>query len=261
MKRNAHGEGAIVIAFLESHVRTGPIPRAVPAGASFQLDLVLDSGYQTPIVDVFSQAGDVVEIPLRDGGPGIFSATVECGEVVGKLQVGITAIAGGGTITLANFPVWCGTRPPPSFALDEGRVYDVPPDPGAAEQRLFELINHDRRVAGRSPLQWDDAVASIARAHSQEMRRTHSVSETLATTGSVRERLQAIRNHVRVNAAVAKTYGVAETHRGLLDLPITRRTLMSDTATHIGIGIVYGDLADGGRELFVAGVVTTPLQP
>lgn len=261
MKRNADGEGAIVIAFLKSHLRTGPIPRAVPAGASFQLDLVLDSGYQAPIVDIFSQAGDVVEIALRDGGPGTFSATVECDDVVGKLQVGITANGGEGTTTLANFPVWCGAQPPSSLALEERRVYDVPSDPGDAERRLFELINRDRQVAGRSPLQWDEAVASIARAHSQEMRRTHLVSEVLTTTGSVTDHLKSIRNHVRVNAAVAKAYGVAETHRGLFDLPTTRRTFMSDAATHIGIGIVYGELVNGLREMFVAGVVTTPDPP
>lgn len=261
MKRHANGEGAIVIAFLKSHVRTGPIPRAVPAGGSFQLDLVVKSGYQAPIVDVFNQTGDIVETPLRETGTDAFSATVECGEVVGKLQVGISAVGADGLSTLANFPVWCGAQPPASFALEEQRVYDVPSDPGAAERQLFELFNRDRQAAGRSPLQWDEAVAGIARAHSQEMRRTRVVSEELTTSGSVIDRLKAIRDHVRVNAAVAKAYGVAETHRGLLDLPTTRRTFMSDAATHIGIGIVYGEFVSGRREMFVAGVVTTPLPP
>jgi uncharacterized protein YkwD len=41
------------------------------------------------------------------------------------------------------------------------------------ERRVHDLVNAERRMAGRSALAWDASLAAIARAHSQDMAKRH----------------------------------------------------------------------------------------
>src|SRR5262249_57872408 len=55
---------------------------------------------------------------------------------------------------------------------------------------------------------------------------------------------------------VARAYGVDEAHQALMNSPGHRANLMSTLATHIGIGVTYGDGASGRREMFITQVFT-----
>ncbi len=255
VKRNPDGTGAIVFALQGSGVTTSPIPRSVPAGGAFKLDAIVDIRYHDPEVFVTRDDGSTERLALDLGRAGGFKSTVACGNHTGKQQIEITASDTSGSTVLANFPVYCGTAPPPALIVEPTRDDGGVVDPTEAAHRLFALLNRDRKAAGLPALQWDDRVAKVAQGHSEEMRRTKVVAHVSPTTGSAADRVRAagIKTAV-VLENVARAYGVGEAHAGLMNSPGHRANLMSATATHVGISVVLGDDVSGRRELFVTQV-------
>jgi uncharacterized protein YkwD len=256
-RRTPDGVGAVVFALQGSGVTTNPIPRALPAGGSFALEAAVDPRYRDPEVFVTHHDGAVDRVDLRPGKAGAFTAQVSCGPTIGKQQIEITATDAQGATVLANFPVWCGAEPPTTLTV-EPSIDDAPvADPVEAERRLLALVNRDRQAADLPPLVWDERVADVARAHSQEMRRTKLVAHVSPTTGSAADRVRAARIKTAVVLEnVARAYGLGEAHQGLMNSPGHRANIMSPLATHVGIGIVYGDEVSGRREIFVTQVFT-----
>ena len=254
-KRNADGTGAVVFALQGSGVTTNPIPRALSAGGTFALDAVVDARYHEPEVFVTHDGGDTERLALDVGRAGAFRTTLACGKHTGKQQVEITASDSAGSTVLANFPVWCGGQPPLSVAIEPAREDEAAVAPDDAEKRLLAMLNHDREAAGLSALVWDDRVAAVARAHSEEMRETKIVAHISPKTGSAADRVRAagIKTAV-VLENVARAYGVGEAHAGLMNSPGHRANLMSPQATHVGIGVVLGEEVSGRREMFLTQV-------
>jgi hypothetical protein len=112
-------------------------------------------------------------------------------------------------------------------------------------------------AAGLAALVWDDQIAAVARAHSDEMRRTHVVAHISPLTGSASDRVRAanIKTGV-VLENVARAYGIDEAHEGLLNSPGHRANVMSPAATHVGMGVTLGDDVSGRREMFVTQLFT-----
>ncbi|MEO6777420.1 MAG: CAP domain-containing protein [Kofleriaceae bacterium] len=255
VKRKPDGTGAIVFALQGSGVTTAPIPRSLPAGGSVQLDAIVDIRYHEPEVFVTHDDGLTERLALVQGHSGAFKSTVTCAKHTGRQQVEIAASDASGSTVLANFPVFCGTDPPLALTVEPTRDDGGVIDPAEASQRLFALLNRDRKAAGLQPLIWDDRVAKVAQGHSEEMRRTKIVAHVSPTTGSAADRVRAagIRTAV-VLENVARAYGVGEAHAGLMNSPGHRANLMSVAATHVGMAVVLGDDVSGRRELFVTQV-------
>jgi uncharacterized protein YkwD len=256
-RRMPDGTGAVVFALQGSGVTTAPIPRSLPAGGGFALEASVDPRYRDPEVFVTRHGGAVERIDLRPGKAGEVVAQVRCGSEIGKQQVEITASDAQGSTVLANFPVWCGAQPPTALTV-EPSTDDIPvADPLEAERRVLALVNRDRQTAGLPPLSWDDRVAEVARAHSLEMRTTKLVAHVSPTTGSAADRVRVAKIRTAVVLEnVARAYGLGEAHQGLMNSPGHRANLMSGAATHIGIGIVFGDEVSGRREIFITQVFT-----
>ncbi|HUJ63167.1 MAG TPA: CAP domain-containing protein, partial [Kofleriaceae bacterium] len=184
-----------------------------------------------------------------------FKTRVPCDRHRGKQQLEITATGAQGSTVLANFPVWCGAEPPRSMTIDVTADDGAPVTPDDAERRLLALANRDRAAAGLPGLIWDDRIAAVARKYSEEMRTTKIVAHVSAISGSVVDRLKAagITSSV-VLENVARDYSVVGAHEGLMNSPGHRANLLSATATHIGIGVAYGDEVAGRREMFLTQV-------
>lgn len=256
-KRSADGSGAVVFALQASGVATSPIPRHVKAGGSFVLDAVVDARFKSPEVFITRNTGTTERLDLKHGTANGFKATVGCEQYVGKQQVEITASDQHGSTVLANFPVWCGTEPPLSLTVTPS--YDDAPvrDEREAEKRLLAMVNRDRAAAGLPALGWDDKVADVSRSHSTEMRVTKNVAHISPKTGSAADRVRAAKiKTALVLENVARAYGLGEAHQGLMNSPGHRANLMSTTATHVGIGVVFGDEVSGRREIFITQVFT-----
>ena len=256
-KRASDGSGAVVFALQGSGVTTSPVPRQVKAGGSFTLDAVVDARYRSPEVFITRNSGSTERLDLKLGTANGFKTQVECGSHTGKQQVEITASDQQGSTVLANFPVWCGADPPLSLTVQP--TYDDQPvsDPLEAEKRLLAMVNRDRTAAGLHALQWDTKVADVARAHSTEMRATKIVAHISAKTGSAADRVRAAKiKTALVLENVARAYGLGEAHQGLMNSPGHRANLTSTTATHIGIGVIFGEEVSGRREIFITQVFT-----
>jgi uncharacterized protein YkwD len=178
-----------------------------------------------------------------------------CGKHTGRQQIEITASGVSGSTVLANFPVYCGTDPPIALTVEPSHDDSGVIEPAGASQRLFALLNRDRKTAGLPALVWDDRVGKVAQGYSEEMRRTKLVAHVSPTSGSAADRVRVagIKTAV-VLENVARAYGVGEAHAGLMNSPGHRANLMSPTATHVGIGVALGDDVGGKRELFVTQV-------
>jgi uncharacterized protein YkwD len=257
VKRKSDGVGAIVFALQGSGVSTSPMPRTLPANGSFVVDAVVDAKYKEPEVFVTHDDGSTQRLELKLGHAGGFQATVNCGQRIGRQQVEITASDTSGSTVLANFPVWCAMQPPTKLTVDR-TVEEAPVKTTEdAEKHLLAMVNRDRQAAGLSALVWDDKVAAVARAHSDEMNRTKVVAHISPTTGSAADRVRAAKIKTAVVLEnVARAYGVGEAHQGLMNSPGHRANILSSSATNIGIGAVFGDTVSGRREIFITQVFT-----
>jgi uncharacterized protein YkwD len=257
-QRYPDGSGVVVFALQASGVTTQPIPRAVAAGGSVPIDAVVESRYRDPELFVTYNDGAIQRLDLKTGrAQGAFSSAVPCSGHTGRQQIEITASDASGSTVLANFPVWCGAEPPGSLTVEPTRRDALALSPAAAEQWLFTNVNRARTAAGLAALVWDDKIAAVARAHSEEMRRTHIVAHISPTTGSASDRVRAanIKTGV-VLENVARAYGIDEAHEGLLNSPGHRANVMSPAATHVGMGVILGDDVSGRREMFVTQLFT-----
>ena len=256
--RNDKGEGAVVFALQSSAVTTSPIPRWLPSGSSARFEGKVSPPFRDPELLITSENGDTrrVSVGARRAS-GEITAEISCSGRKGRQQVEINASDSHGSTVLANFPVWCGEEPPTSIQVASAHADPAPTTATEAERRLLALVNGDRRRAGLAELQWDDAVAAVARRHSAEMRRTQVVAHLSPTTGSAADRVRAAKlKSSMVLENVARAYGVAEAHAGLMDSPGHRLNVMSPLATHLGIGITLGELVSGRPEMFVTQVFT-----
>lgn len=254
-RRNADGSGAVVFALQSSGIATSPIPRKLAARGTFKLNAVVDTSYHSPEVFITRDDGSTERVPLTQGRSGGFKSTVRCNDHIGRQQVEIAASDAAGSTVLANFPVWCGMAPPRSLVIETSADNSGVNDTAAAEKRLLDLMNRDRQAQKLPALVWDDRLARVAKAHSEEMRHTKVVAHVSPVTGSAADRVRnaGIRTGV-VLENVARAYGIAEAHAGLMNSPGHRANLMSTTATHVGMGVVLGDDVSGRRELFLTQV-------
>jgi hypothetical protein len=126
---------------------------------------------------------------------------------------------------------------------------------GEAEQQLFALVNRDRQAAGLPALAWDERVAMVSRGHSKDMHENKFVGHVSPTTGAAENRVRAasIKTGV-VLENIARAHDVGEAHAGLMNSPSHRSAILSSSATHIGIGVVFGGGEDESRVLFVTQV-------
>jgi uncharacterized protein YkwD len=124
---------------------------------------------------------------------------------------------------------------------------------GLAEKQTLELINRDRvapehldETRGRArPLLWDDRLAAVARAHSEEMARNGYFSHEAADGASPAERISSagiLWTRVGENIASCQTIGQAEST--FMDEPKFeqnhRWNILNPAFTHVGVGIARG---------------------
>ncbi len=124
------------------------------------------------------------------------------------------------------------------------------------EHRMLELINQERadpshlaETRGRArPLQWDEQLAEVARAHSREMA-AKSYASHFSPDGSfpALRVSQAGISYSATGENVAKFRDVFRAHAAFMgETPLGhnhRSTILDPDFTHVGIGIVHG--ADG----------------
>jgi uncharacterized protein YkwD len=142
----------------------------------------------------------------------------------------------------AGLPSLVVAPPEPTGAerrpLPVGVIGDRQPDP-TAEQRMLELVNAERARAGIRPLQADDRLREVARAHSLDMFEQNYFSHTSPTTGSPFDRIRrAAIPFLLAGENLAYAPNVEIAHQGLMNSPGHRANILRAEFGRVGIGII-----------------------
>jgi len=110
----------------------------------------------------------------------------------------------------------------------------------ALERRTVELINIERANHGLSPLIWHNTLASIARAHSEDMLRNNFVSAAGSDGSNAAQRIRQGGITNTIGGANSLVYGGADTPEQRVERWINSypSTILHEERSHIGIGIV-----------------------
>lgn len=114
--------------------------------------------------------------------------------------------------------------------------------PSADEARLLRLVNEERARAGAEALDWDDALAEVARAHAAEMRAMGGITHRSRDGSDVTDRVvRAGLRLQRVAENVGRGPSLDETHGALMASPGHRANLLDERLALAGFGVVSGD--------------------
>ncbi|MDR9507596.1 CAP-associated domain-containing protein [Brevibacillus agri] len=124
----------------------------------------------------------------------------------------------------------------------------------AYEKENFDLLNVARLRAKLPVLTWDEQVAAVARAHSNDMAQHNYFSHTSPTTGSPFDRLKkaGIRySYAGENIAYGQLDGI-EVHMGWMNSSGHRQNLLNQNFKQLGVGVVIKD----GRPFYTQNFVS-----
>lgn len=134
-------------------------------------------------------------------------------------------------------------RPESTERVDlQFRVQTPTIDP-AAEQRMLELVNRERTERGLQPLQPDETLRAVARAHSTDMFQRSYFAHVNPDSETPFERMRkggARFQAAGENLALAPTVDLA--HNGLMNSPGHRANILSPAFGRVGIGVADGGL-------------------
>lgn len=124
----------------------------------------------------------------------------------------------------------------------------------AAEQEFLQLINEERRLAGREPLVYDADLHALARAKAEDMALQGYFDHVSPTYGTVFDMLAGEGIGYRwAGENIARAGSVESAHQALMQSPEHRANILSAGYTHVGIGVYRV-----GSRLHVAQVFLRP---
>jgi uncharacterized protein YkwD len=243
----------VSVVLLDAPIELDPLPRRLAAGEQATLSGKLLGGVTNPKV-LLSDAAGRLSTPQQAPGDA-FRAELSCGDRPGRIQVEIRGEYEGREGGVASFPVACAEELPARVAI---APEPWPTDQGAAERRILELVNEERKAAGLEPLAWDAALAGVARSISSEI-----ASRGGAAGGAdVAERLkkEGIASPLVLQSAAAER-SFERAHERLMDSPTNRANIMNAEATHGGVGAVPATDAQGQPLVYVTEIFIRELPP
>src|SRR5262249_43226099 len=123
------------------------------------------------------QRGTAFELPIATRGRGEHRI-----ELLGNSALGDTVVA--------NFPLYVGVAPASEITVAGSAGPGESASESEAITRLLELINADRKRQGLAEIAAHDALARVARAHSEDMAAHDFVGHTSPTTGNPEDRIR-----------------------------------------------------------------------
>ena len=227
-----------------------PVPKRLALNSSASLKGHVAASYENPQLLLSNAVGEL-ETPKMPPGKA-FQAELKCGDKPGRMQVEIRAEQQGAEGVVANFPVYCGTEPPTSVAIEKPPTGPV--DVAGEEKKLFELLNAERTSAGLPPLAWDDAVARVARADAEGRRDGKQVDLVQAL-----KQVEVASPLIVQNPAQARS--ADEAHARFATSPRHRANYMSVAVTQGAVGMAAGNDPSGRPTLFISELFVKQLPP
>jgi len=112
----------------------------------------------------------------------------------------------------------------------------------AAEHGLFESANRERKAQGLPALKWDEALATAARKHAEEMARQNSVAHTLPGEPSLPSRATKAGAHFGwLSENVIQANSAAGAHAQFMKSPNHKANILDSDMDSVGIGVAERD--------------------
>ena len=128
----------------------------------------------------------------------------------------------------------------------------------AQEHQMFERLNRDRAAHGLPALKYDERLANIGRAHSEDMRDHRFFDHVSPTYGNLENRVdRAGYGNLVARENLAEGPDVNSAEDSLLASPHHFENMMATDITHVGIGLVQGGVRDQ-RNLTITQVFAEP---
>jgi uncharacterized protein YkwD len=242
----------VVIALEEHTLNLDPLPRVLPSRGRATVSGRALGVYRSPEVLVTSPTTGVHRLPTQVGG-STFEAVLECNSGDGVYQVEVSAEDQRGPTVLANFPVYCGVRPPATLKIAVGATPSTS-DEAEIEKQILDLMDRDRRANGLPVLERDARLGRIARLYSREMAELGEVAHVSQRSGNAVDRVRAARiapMPTVVAENVGRDYSAVEAERGFMSSPGHRDNILSRAVTHVGVGVALGKREGGNTPVFV----------
>lgn len=243
---------AWVVLLAERHVDLDPVPRALSPGQTLVIKGRMIEPLAQPRVLLLAPGGAVEELDMLTQPGGLFQASALLGRQRGEHWIEVLGTGPMGPRVAALFPVYVGQPPPARVELP------APPDESQiktteqAEQLMLDLVNQERARFGLPALQWDERLAQIARAHSQDMLAHDFFAHHSPGTGTLADRFAVARypgHHFAEN--LSRSASVHEGVAGLMQSLGHRENILHPRFTHLGIGAVFVQERFGGRSLII----------
>ncbi len=225
----------VVLFMQEVLTEFAPVPQHLALAAVAPLKgRVLSKG--TGQVLVSDAQGRLEQSPIAPGGE--FHADLHCGDKPGRIQVEVRSDQDGQNRTVLGFPVQCGAPVPLALALPVAGQW--PAQLAEHGKKVLEQINAERVAVGLAPLQWEEALAAVARTVAEGLR-DDSLKGGVTTPLDplpLLQKAELMSPLVLVNPGQALT--TEDAQREFSMSPPLRANFMNPEVTHVGIGVVQG---------------------
>ena len=229
----------VVVVVARRNFDIDPTPRSVERDGHWVISGQAPAGFHDAHASVLYPNHEMSEIPIALD-QGRFSLRVPTGSQEGALRVSIDGAGGQGPFKLLQLVAQVGRPVPTHFEDFVPSAEDFPSD-ADAEAHAFALLNRDRASLSLPPLLWDGELSALARAHSQDMQEQGFFAHLSPTTGLAKDRLEQAGYRASAHGEnLALNESIAESEASLLESVGHRRNIVSDTMTHVGIGVSRG---------------------
>lgn len=227
-------------------VRLDPLQAQAQPDSSWRVTGTLLAEWQGLHALALGADGAMRELPVAVAGQQLV-LEVPTGSSRGPLDVQVLGDGPDGPGKLVQLRVWVGMAPPQSWRFRKPASEAHIDTAAEAEERMFALINADRRAHGLPALRWDPRLRDIAAAHSADMRDRGYFSHRTPDGGMPDDRLRAAGYRAAAFAEnIALDDAIAQAEQGLMHSLGHRRNLLDPKVTHVGVG-ASGEALDGGR--------------
>ncbi|MFH1518351.1 MAG: CAP domain-containing protein [Pseudomonadota bacterium] len=217
-----------------------PFPTRPAYRSAYTLAGKIKAGLTDPTLSITLPNGQVKETPLDVSAEGRFQTRIPFTQGRGKYTIEILATGklGPKVLDILHCYVGLGGYPKPPQAV---KTVETPPDLRQAEQLMFEMINQSRLEARLSRLKYDERLAGVARAHSEDMLKNKFFAHVSPTHGDLGRRMKSAGIKAKTfTENLANNTDIAAAHLGLMDSPGHRKNILDRNVTHVGVGIVRG---------------------
>ncbi len=227
----------LILAMLPGNLLLEKVSRQLREGESLVLRGSLQGAYRGVRLVITNPNGKTMAVK-GVGAPEGFSFSTPLSAGKGRYEVELIGDGASGPEVCGLFSVYVGEAP--TLVMPElGETQEkVALSVEEAEQRIFALINAERKKAGLPALLPLPAAQKVARAYSEEMKLTGKVGHISVISGKPEERLK--RGGVTaplILENVARAYSADDAHEGLMESPGHRANILHSKVTHVGVGV------------------------